>query len=113
MPKSATVTPSGRSSLARRRTTSQPKASSVKKMFPTPATSIFCVMSPPLDLVGGEVQETPVLDLQVGVGVVLERDGEEHLVLEVVEDRLHIRHLAGEEHVLGIGSPCSGPEAHL
>src|SRR5690349_9997955 len=44
MPKSLTTTPSGREQRARRCATSTPKASSPRKMLPTPATSTLALM---------------------------------------------------------------------
>src|SRR5438309_2594134 len=99
IPKSTTRTPSGRSRPARRRTTSTPKASSPRKMLPTPATRTRGrFMTPPISILNEGLhfvrpEEEAVSWLaqgaEVAARVVIDGDGQVHLPLVILLDRVH------------------------
>src|SRR5690242_19006664 len=115
MPTSATSTPSGSSRPASRRATSTPNPSSERKTLPTPATSTPFTAeihsTEHLDLVGVEVSEAPVGDLELGGGVAVDGNRDVHLAVDVVQHRVHGGGQAVEEAVLDVAAG-TGPQQH-
>src|SRR5512146_1685200 len=119
MPKSRTQTFSGNSRCVRRCTTSTPKASSPRKMLPTPATSTLpftwhlAIQRQRLNFLRREKEAMSGLPqhAEIAPGIVFENNGQMHLVIEIRLDGLDNRNLPLESHVEDVGT-LLWPDAH-
>ncbi len=120
MPKSMILTFAGNRDGSRRLTTSTPNASSPRKMLPMPATRIFGAPTSAarrrgspfheLDFFRDEKEAMAGLarETEIASGILVDHDGDVHLVLVVLLDGLDGGDLAREKQVHGVAAALRG-----